>query len=77
MDIHLQKWGNSLAVRLPAKFLKHLNLKGGSVMELVLKDDHLLLLPKTYQLTTLLETVTPENCHHEMLDSDSQGQEVW
>jgi antitoxin MazE len=39
MDIHLSKWGNSLAVRIPAEYVKHAGLKEGDALCVTLSVD--------------------------------------
>jgi antitoxin MazE len=33
MDLHVSKWGNSLALRIPAEIARQLKLREGSVLE--------------------------------------------
>ena len=39
MNIQISKWGNSLAVRIPAKFIKQIQLKDGDRVEATLSKD--------------------------------------
>jgi antitoxin MazE len=41
----VQKWGNSLAVRIPNEFAKNLGVTNGSKIELQLFDDELIVKP--------------------------------
>lgn len=41
----VQKWGNSLAVRIPNQFAKNLGVTNGSEIELQLFDDELIVKP--------------------------------
>lgn len=41
----VQKWGNSLAVRIPNEFAKNLGVKNGSEIEMQLFDDELVVKP--------------------------------
>jgi antitoxin MazE len=43
--VTVQKWGNSLAVRIPSQFAKNLGLKHGSQIELKLLDDGMVIRP--------------------------------
>lgn len=47
MNIQISKWGNSLALRIPAAFIKEINLKEGDKVEATLsKDGSLIIKPK-------------------------------
>ncbi|KAB0498277.1 AbrB/MazE/SpoVT family DNA-binding domain-containing protein [Pseudomonas lini] len=79
MKSNIKKWGNSLALRLPASVL------GGTVFELDLEVDvrvegtRLIVEPvrEPIDLAALLATVTPEN-RHELVDwGPPVGKEVW
>lgn len=39
----VQKWGNSLGVRIPAPFAKQLNIEEGTEVELILEGEHILI----------------------------------
>jgi antitoxin MazE len=39
MDIQLSKWGNSLAVRIPAEYVKHAGLREGDALSVTLSVD--------------------------------------
>jgi antitoxin MazE len=39
MDIQLSKWGNSLAVRIPADYVRHAGLKEGDALTVTLTAD--------------------------------------
>jgi antitoxin MazE len=43
--VTVQKWGNSLAVRIPSQFAKNLGVKNGSQIELELLDDEMVIRP--------------------------------
>jgi antitoxin MazE len=43
--VTVQKWGNSLAIRIPSQFAKNLGVKNGSQVELELFDDELVIRP--------------------------------
>ena len=76
MRVHIQKWGNSLAVRIPKQFSKALNIKAGSSVMLDTKDDSLLITKTSSELDVLLDEVTGINCHTEtFLDDSSLGSE--
>ena len=71
MRIRVQKWGNSLAVRIPKSFARETALHQGAEVELELEDGRLVITPvaeEEYDLASLLEQVTPENLHEEVVE---------
>lgn len=70
MQKHVQKWGNSLGVRLPASATKHLRLQPGSVVEIVAKNDHISIYPHKYNLDEMLELISDANLHPVSLDDE-------
>lgn len=59
MEVHLQiaKWGNSLAVRLPAKLVEKLGLKEGDEIELIAKASGELEVERQASIDELFERV--------------------
>ena len=52
MEIRIQRWGNSDGIRIPSSFLKSLNLKTNDVVELMQKEDTIIISkPKMKHLT--------------------------
>ena len=75
-----QKWGNSLAVRIPKPTAQDLSLKAGSLMALSVRDGTLLIRPKVnpaYRLDSLLKGVSKDNLHHEVATGQPIGNEAW
>ncbi len=63
----VQKWGNSLAVRIPSAFAKEIGLCPDTEVELRLEDKKLVIIPsKRKQLEELIKQITPENVHGEV-----------
>jgi antitoxin MazE len=80
MRTQIQKWGNSLAVRIPKAFASDLGLDQDSTIELILEEGCLILKPTTlptYELSNLLSKVTEDNCHGEYDFGDPTGSEQW
>ena len=79
MKTKVQKWGNSLALRIPKSFATEVRIVSGSEVDLQIKDGVLTVIPGSQKLTlkALLKTVTPENIHDETDTGDSQGGESW
>ncbi len=80
MKTQVQKWGNSLAVRIPKAFAVDLGLAQDSSVELALEDGSLVVRPSPgtqYQLSDLLERVTENNLHNEADYGKAVGSEEW
>jgi antitoxin MazE len=80
MRARVQRWGNSLALRIPKAFATETGLESGSEVELTLDDGRLIvtpLAPTSYDLDELLAQVTPENLHGEVDTGSSVGDEAW
>ena len=67
MSTQIGKWGNSLAVRIPAALAGQFGLKEGSPAEMVAGEGGILIRKAGYALGELLEGVTPENLHSEVI----------
>ena len=78
MKIKLAKWGNSLAVRIPAPIAERVGLTVGTLMEIEDSGDGLRLVPieKTPSIEELAQLITEENKHSETDWGDSIGLEV-
>jgi len=78
MRTHVQKWGNSLAVRIPAPILKRLNINVGSAINVDIEGENIVLKKSKLDLQSMLNQITPQNLHHIQLDEDSsKGNEEW
>ncbi|OIO10397.1 MAG: hypothetical protein AUJ52_04365 [Elusimicrobia bacterium CG1_02_63_36] len=80
MNATVQKWGNSLALRIPHAVAKDVHLHQGSVVDLQVVEGELVVKPKRkskLSLSRLLKGVTSRNRHNEQLLGGSQGKEVW
>ncbi|MDP6367765.1 MAG: AbrB/MazE/SpoVT family DNA-binding domain-containing protein [Nitrospinota bacterium] len=67
MSTQIGKWGNSLAIRIPAALAGQFGLKEGSTAEMVAGEGGILIRKVGYALDELLEEVTPENLHSEVI----------
>ncbi|MCE2984055.1 MAG: AbrB/MazE/SpoVT family DNA-binding domain-containing protein [Parachlamydia sp.] len=78
MEIQIQKWGNSLGLRIPIQFAKELQLHAGSTVNIALENGKLVIEAPKYNLDRMLEEITPFNTHHQMLEDNQQlGREEW
>ena len=80
MNATVQKWGNSLALRIPQALAKDIHLRQGSVVMLALVDGKMVVNPKgkhQYSLSRLLKAVTKKNRHSEHDWGGAAGAEIW
>ena len=58
----MQKWGNSLGIRVPKGFADQLGLDAGTEVDLAIEDGAIVIRParKTYDLADLLAACRPE-----------------
>jgi len=77
MQEHIQKWGNSLGIRIPRTLAQKVGLAEGTPVEIILEKQSIVIRPRRYSLETLLSGVTPENLHREVDTGKPVGREVW
>lgn len=80
MTSRVQKWGNSLALRIPKPLAAEVGLKDNSPVELSLCEGKLIVTPSakpTASLDDLLAKVTKKNLHGEVDTGPARGAEVW
>ena len=80
METHVQKWGNSLALRIPKPLADEVGLRENSPVELWLRDNTLVITPvvkPAFDLTQLLAQVTADNLHREVDTGSAVGGEAW
>jgi antitoxin MazE len=76
----MQKWGNSLALRIPAAFVREAGLGPGADVNLHLDGVRLIITPcppGPYSLEELLDEITEENRHEAVDTGLARGREVW
>jgi len=80
MKLRVQKWGNSLALRIPKALAIEAKVASGSTVEMSLSNGELRIKPveeQEYALEELLSGITAENIHDEVLTGIPQGRESW
>ena len=79
MRTTVQKWGNSLAVRLPKRIAEDTEVSEGISMEIRTENGKIILSPvkKEQTLEQLIELITPENLHTEFSTGKRVGGELW
>lgn len=78
MSAKIQKWGNSLGIRIPKSIIEKANLNENSEVEIENKDGAIIIFPsqKKLSLDNLLSQITKHNLHSES-DDEVEGNEVW
>lgn len=79
MKTTVQKWGNSLAVRIPRPFAVEVNLEENSAVDLSVRGGKLVIVPAEPELTleALVDAITEENRHDEIDTGNAVGLEIW
>lgn len=89
MVVQLNKWGNSIGLRIPKPYRDLLGLRQGTNVEVIIRDDSIVLTPVTsstqlaemaadIDLDLMISQITPDKVHGEIWnDSPPAGKEVW
>lgn len=77
MKTMIQKWGNSLGIRIPNAFVRELNLRNGSTVEITQEQGKIIICAQPPSLDELLSRVTPETLHDEVSTGNAVGKEIW
>ena len=76
----VQKWGNSLALRIPKAFANDARLENDSLVEISLVEGQFIVTPveaPTWTLDELLAGINNKNIHREVVTGTAVGNEVW
>ncbi|HPP87129.1 MAG TPA: AbrB/MazE/SpoVT family DNA-binding domain-containing protein [bacterium] len=75
----VQKWGNSLGVRIPKPFVEETQISDGYFVDINFDGENIIIKPvkKTYRLNDLLKKINPKNIHKEINTGKSVGKEIW
>jgi antitoxin MazE len=80
MRARVQKWGNSLALRVPKAFAAEVGLRNESPVDISVVNGKLVVEPVVepkLTLEQLLTQVTEDNLHHEVDTGPAVGSEIW
>jgi antitoxin MazE len=80
MEANVQKWGNSLAVRIPRPFAAEVGIGEGSAVDVLVEDGGIVVRPRRaprLSLDELLAGVTAKNAHAESDTGPAVGREIW
>ena len=80
MRTRIQKWGNSLAIRIPKPFADDVGIQEGSEVDVTVDAEEIVVSPvrsRTFALEDLLADVTEDNLHAEVETRGPVGKEIW
>ena len=80
MKTRIQKWGNSLALRIPRPFAEESNLRENSAVDVTVRNGKLVVVAvkePSLSLEELVAQITPQNRHAEIETGEAVGNEVW
>src|SRR5260370_13766212 len=80
MQTKIQKWGNSLGLRIPRSFAAEAQVEEGAAVDLSVENGRLLVRPlrvRKYSLNVLLRKVNRRNLHGEVSTGRAVGREAW
>jgi antitoxin MazE len=80
MKTRVQKWGNSLALRIPRPFADEVKLHENSAVDVTVRAGKLVVVPieeSELTLDALVEQITEHNRHDETETGESVGNEIW
>jgi antitoxin MazE len=76
----VQKWGNSLALRIPKAFALDAQLEHDSFVEITMVEGQIIVTPvaaPSWTLDELLAGINKNNIHHEVDTGFAKGDEAW
>ncbi len=75
----IQRWGNSLAVRIPKAFAAQAQLSEDTSIEISIDGDRIILTAARpeWKLENLVAEITPSNRHREVPSGGHRGKEIW
>jgi len=77
METMIQKWGNSLGIRIPNQLVREYSLKNGSVVNINDNGNEIVIKPvKKNRLPEMLEKINDQNLHRE-ITTEPVGKEIW
>ncbi len=80
MKTKVQKWGNSLAVRIPKPFAEEIGLEPHTPVEVTVEGGKLVVSrsqPSSMSLEHLVKGITPDNLHREVDTGTAVENEAW
>ena len=80
MEAKIQKWGNSVGIRIPSSILKSLNIKTNDILNIAQEEDKIVIsIPpkKKISLEERFKNYHGENLAKDFSWDDPMGEEIW
>ncbi|WP_375455842.1 AbrB/MazE/SpoVT family DNA-binding domain-containing protein [uncultured Methylobacterium sp.] len=81
MIVQFSRWGNSLALRIPAHVLRGVGATEGSSADLSVEQGRIVIAPRAdpprYTFDGLLAGITRDNLHDDQFGGPAVGEEIW
>ena len=80
MEVRLQKWGNSIGIRIPSNMLKSLNLKVNDLLEIKESDNKIIISKSKKEkisLEKLFDEYNGDNLSKDFEWDYEKGKELW
>ena len=78
MEATVQKWGNSLGIRIPNLIVREFSLQNGSVVNISDNGNEIVIKPvRKNRLSEMLDTINDQNIHQEVATTGPVGKEIW
>jgi len=78
MRTRIQKWGNSLAIRIPRPFAAEARIDEDSPVDVSVRSGKLIIVPiEEITLDSLVDRITDDNRHAEVATGQPVGNETW
>lgn len=77
MQSRVQKWGNSLGIRIPKSIVQKAKLNEGTTVDFSIRGNAIVITPRQYSLEEMLSRITTENLHEEIDAGNPVGREIW
>lgn len=80
MEIKLQKWGNSVGIRIPSNILKSMNIKENDILDIITDDNKIVITIKKNKKISLKERFSKYNGNYDCSSfkwNNPVGDEIW
>jgi len=80
METRIQRWGNSLGLRIPKPYAEEARVEAGSPVDVSLEEGALVVRPirrRAYDLRALMKAVNAKNLPDPVETGPPVGREVW
>lgn len=80
MEARLQRWGNSIGIRIPSNILKTLNLKENDIIDLIQEEERIVISKskkKKISLEQKFKEYNGKNLAKDFEWDEPKGREIW